>query len=149
MKDYQWVIHADADDIIVVDPTRNQSLSSFILSHKKDWLRCKAYEVLHRKDELDIDWSKPLLRQRKDWIRVSNLDKTALVRKDHGRWVQGNHYVNGWKGQKPTDGLYLIHLHRIDYKNYRKKYLRYSGAAKMFYRSMIPLRHQGQLRSSR
>jgi hypothetical protein len=123
LKDYKWVIHVDADDILVVDPTKHD-LKSFILNQNQEWLRCEAYEVLHRKDEPAIDWFRPpILRQRKEWIRTSNLDKTCVVSKDHGKWVVGNHYVAGCKNQSPTDGLYLVHLHRIDYDNYRKKYL--------------------------
>ena len=128
LKIYKWVIHVDIDDFIVPNPEKYNDLKHYIDSNKRDYFRCTAYEILHnRLNEKSIDWNKQIIKQRTTWIRISNLDKTCIVSKrldlhGPGSWVIGNHYAYGKELENPDSDLLLIHLHRIDYDNYKKKY---------------------------
>lgn len=125
LEKYDYVINADADDFIVANPEKYKNLKELLKDRNSDWFRCKAYEVLQLKNEKKIDWSKKILKQRTQWIRVSNLDKTSVtkIRLDfNGEWTVGNHYVYKKQNESAFDDLLLIHLHRIDYDMYKEKY---------------------------
>ena len=123
LKSYECVIHVDTDDFIIALP----SLKDYIDIHKKLYFRCTAYEVLQGINEPALDWNRPVLEQRENWIRITNLDKTCIVTgslelKGPGSWVIGNHYACGSPNEVSNKSLILVHLHRIDYENYKKKY---------------------------
>lgn len=127
LKSYKWVIHADADDFIVANPDKYRDLRDFIDKNKKPYFRCKAYEIIHNRiEEEPIKWGIPILKQRKYWIRVTNLDKTSITSVSlavNGMWVLGNHYAYINENEVPDNDLILVHLHKVDYDNYKKKYL--------------------------
>ncbi len=121
LQEYDYVINVDADEIIVANPEKYKNLVNFI-EQMGDYTRCTGYEVVHRRNkELDLDWSRSILEQRKYWIRQTNVDKPAITRKMLD-WIIGKHFLRNKKNEPTNKDLVLFHLHRVDYRMYKEKY---------------------------
>ena len=131
LKEYQYVICADADEFVFVTP-KYENLKHYIETRNNDVPACTGYEIIHQKNEKDLDWDKPILNQRSYWIRLNTYDKKNIVSRAT-RWSRGLHYVYGETPaharrqnivkQIQNENLILCHLHRVDYNNCKEKYL--------------------------
>lgn len=134
LKQYQYVVYADYDEIIHYPGGFDALLSS-----NKEYYTTYGYEVVqNRKVEAAINWNNPILSQRKYWYRCPAFDKSLITRTDF-TWAMGNHSVSKQKIiQKVTgfdrrvcservenivlkpkfvEGLTLLHLHKVDYNH--------------------------------
>jgi len=108
LKTYDYVVFAEVDEFIM---HKNKPLKQAILEANLDKIRCEGYNIIQLENEKDLDWDKPLLEQRSNWSRFTQMDKT-LISKNPLEWVVGFHHA---KGETTINkGWYLIHLHTID-----------------------------------
>jgi hypothetical protein len=119
LKDYEWVLYTDMDEIVIADPRKYKDLKDFMDKSDEKQTYCEGYELYKGQDERPIDRWKPIMPQRKYWWRSVNgsYNKPALSRTP-SKWVHGFHSLEGEtadfaKGHKDT-GLYLIHMRHVD-----------------------------------
>jgi hypothetical protein len=108
---YDFVLFAEADEIVV--PDSGHDFASHVASHNA--VRCLGMEVLHL-NEPPIDWSLPLLSQRKFWANIQQFNK-PLLSKVPLNWEYGFHDSMPSYQIDPT--LTMIHLRRIDFRSCR------------------------------
>lgn len=114
----EWVLYSDIDEIIFPNPARYTSFEHYIKTMNKPYLYCYAWEVIHEQ-ERPIDWRRPLLVQRQNWVRQAAYDKPLLT-SEVLDWEEGLHNIKGHDAkdttilQRDEQDLYLVHLHRID-----------------------------------
>ena len=134
LNKYKYVLYTDIDEIIVPDPDLFTGLDSFIEQCTDDYVYCKGYEVLHRKEsEPDLDLSQPLLQQRKWWAFNLAISKPLLAKVSLD-WILGFHQLtihtnDDMVKTKIDPRLYLLHLKRIDW-NMAKDRFEYTGYSK-------------------
>jgi hypothetical protein len=121
LESYEVVIFAEADEYIVVDPSKtNLSLSEYIFEFFKDGvkntIRCTGYCVDHVITlEPPLDLSRPILAQRSRWRRTLMFDK-PLISNQPCDWHIGFHWIEGKENSHTPDrNVLLLHLHKMDY----------------------------------
>jgi hypothetical protein len=108
---YDFVLFAEADEIVV--PAASGQFAAHLARNKT--VKCVGMEVLHESSsEPDLDWSKPLLAQRRGWTRMPDFDKPLLSRAPL-TWEYGFHNCAEEAAIDPA--LVLIHLRRIDFNS--------------------------------
>lgn len=118
LKDYTWVLYCNVDEYLVTDPDKYRDLKELMSKTRKRWVNCVGYEVLQEADEPVLDYSKPILRQRKSWLKNYQMNKVILSKIELD-WEEGQHYVrglhNGFESECLQDvGLLLVHLRHAD-----------------------------------
>lgn len=115
LMSYNSVLFAEADELLITDP-RIFPNGLTGLMRANDVFRCTGYNVIHyHKDEMAFNFeTDPLLYQRKWWHRATNYDKTLISNRTL-HWHVGFHTCMA-QPVNTTDGLYLVHLHRLDYE---------------------------------
>jgi hypothetical protein len=113
VDNYDVVLCTDVDEILAPDP-RLGDLGSYIDFFNDDFVTCRGYEVIHKKDhEPPFDPTAPVLEQRSTWYANPSYSKSLLARVPM-LWHGGFHKrVDDRKNNDPN--LYMIHLHRMDY----------------------------------
>jgi len=106
-KSHDFVISPDVDEFIF--PGKYKSLREYIKKLKTDVATCTGYDVVHTKGEKHIDWNKPLLEQRKHWIKKPLLCKT-IITKTVLDWIPGRHYTFDAKREHPDIEEYLLRI---------------------------------------
>lgn len=123
LNEYEYIINPDADEFLLPDPEIYLNLKDYVDKMKKQNKkigRATGFEVLHdRHNEPQIDWDKPLLKQRKDWISVDTYNKPIILGEVRS-WSHGKHELFG---QMPSNdkNLILCHTNRIDYNFLKNK----------------------------
>jgi len=115
---YEYVLFAEADEIILPDYSKFNGLSEYINKFRKDCISCLGYEIIQMRDEMPINLNKTILSQRKFWFRRKRMDK-PLLSKIPLDWIEGFHSAANCR--ETSDDLYLVHLHRFDYQLALKK----------------------------
>lgn len=117
LKDHEWVLHADIDEFVV--PTGYANLKSFMRYSKKDQTFCEGFQVFKSQDEGTLDYTKPILQQRKYWFKDTgaSYNKPCLSRVVSD-WTIGFHKINSMEDGAVRNiqntGLILIHLKYAD-----------------------------------
>jgi len=123
LKKYDIVLFAECDEIIV--PLRTGRFEDHLVDGKPV-VKCTGFEIIHRiREEPEIDWSKPLLEQRKYGSYFPKFNKPLLSRIPL-TWSMGFHYLRNYENDEKvgTDPmLMLVHLRRIDYNTCKKKFM--------------------------
>jgi hypothetical protein len=111
---YEAVLCTDVDEIVAPEPGTG-NLGDYIERFTSDFVNCRGYEILHLKDsEPPLDFTRPILEQRMHWYFNPAYCKPLLARVPMF-WHGGLHVrVDGQTNEDPS--LYLIHLHRVDYR---------------------------------
>jgi len=109
LKDYDFVIYAEPDEIIIPVHT---DLKTYVEGLKKGIYRMQGYEVEPERDQKPIEWDKPILKQRKYWVFKRQFCKPNIA-SEPVNWVWGFH--SSRDQQTELHDVYLAHLHRIDY----------------------------------
>ena len=108
---YDWVIYSDADELVVVDPGRFQSLAEYCAHHRPDVVTAYPINMIHRlHHEVGLDPSRPILEQRHWGFAVAAMAKPLLTRVPI-RWTPGFHTSDA---PIVFDGLINFHLAHID-----------------------------------
>jgi hypothetical protein len=111
---YDVVLCTDVDEIVAPDP-RTGDLGDYIDRFESDFVNCRGYEILHMRDsEPPLDLGRPILQQRRHWYFNPAYSKPLLARVPMS-WHGGLHATTDG-GVREDPGLYLIHLHRMDYE---------------------------------
>jgi hypothetical protein len=127
LEKYDIVVFAEVDEIIAYAPNPNLLLE-MIENMESDTITCTGFEPVHNIIEepvYTLEGRNYLLEDRSLGIYHSGYNKT-LISKVVCNWDLGFHAILNDKMHyvelEPTDGFYLIHLHRIDreYHNERK-----------------------------
>jgi hypothetical protein len=124
---YEVVIYTDCDEMLIPDPEKYPGgLQGFLQSNTQDYITPVGLNLVQLlNEEVALDYSKPILGQRR-WVRfVSPMCKTVTIRKPV-IYQSGFHSQNVRPSIDPN--FYLFHLKRID--------LRHSLARQAFTRSM-------------
>jgi len=128
LEKYECVLFAESDEIIY---STDLSLSTYIDAFLKDtscqYRRVTGYEVKHNVgSEPDLIGNTNILKDRNYWFRYTMYDKT-LLSKVPLTWHVGFHYIHE-PTPAPEESLFLMHLHRLDYKEMIKRHnIRLSG----------------------
>ncbi len=122
LEKYEYVIPTDVDEIVY----HKSGLGNFINNLDKDFVKCAGYEIIHLPDKEDnYDVNKSIFSQRKYWYRSSDYyDKTLITRKPL-IWTIGLHKCHNVS--EVESDLFLIHLHRFDYKTCVERHLKWAS----------------------
>lgn len=122
LEKYEFVIPTDVDELVY----HKSGLDNFINSLEKDFVKCAGYEIIHLPDkEEDFNFDKSIFSQRKYWYRSpDHYDKTLITKKPLV-WTIGLHKCHNHT--EVEQDLYLIHLHRFDYKTCIERHLKWAA----------------------
>lgn len=116
LADYDIVIGCDVDEILVADPAVADGLAPYLST--LDVTGCVSGMGLdvacHTAHETDVDWSKPLLGQRRFAVVSDRYTKASVLAKPL-RWGSGFHRVKG-HGFTIDPNLFMFHFGSVDAK---------------------------------
>lgn len=117
---YDIVLVSDVDEIISPDPALGD-LGGYLDRFDTPFVSCTGYELMHWPDrEGPYDPSLPIMSQRHWWFANGAYNK-PIVATEPLEWIPGFHGLqNGKFSHDPN--LYLVHLHRLDYDQCRKRH---------------------------
>ena len=107
---YDWVMYADADEIVVADPARHSSLAAYCATCRDEVVTTYGLNIVHSHGEAAFDPGELVLSQR-GWVQFSGaMSKPALISRPV-RWGGGFH-----RADAPTvfNDLYTFHLRWFD-----------------------------------
>jgi len=125
MERYDFVIGGDADEYLVPDPARGESLVQFIsrvASEHPDWTNISGLGVDVGQDlscEGEIRESEPFLSQRHKAKLSTRYSKASVLLKTV-EWGRGFHRVKGYNYHIVKD-LYLFHFGCVDFARLKAK----------------------------
>jgi len=127
---YECVLFAEVDEIVAPPPERFpgglRELIQAFASGDAELVRCTGYEIVHdaRGGEPPLDWSAPILAQRRQCRRSVSYSKPLLARRPLS-WILGFHELaeGPVKLPEPSPDLLLLHLHRVDFGSCRARTL--------------------------
>jgi hypothetical protein len=128
---YECVLFAEVDEIVSPAPERVPGglgeLVRAFAAGDTEVLRCTGYEIVHdaRQGEAALDWSRPILAQRRRCRRSVSYSKPLLARRPLG-WTLGFHELvedGPVRLPEPSPDLLLLHLHRVDFESCRARAL--------------------------
>lgn len=111
LDSYDAVVRVDVDEFLVADPQSGLTLRGFIETSRLRHITARGFDLIPSRDDAPIDFSRPVLQQRKLAFALTAMNKTAITR-DRLRWGRGFHYCSS---PPALDGLILLHLKRIDF----------------------------------
>jgi Glycosyl transferase family 2 len=115
LRSYDTVLFAEADELIVPDPSRYPDLGAYIESLREPAACCTGYNVVQYPEEAPLRFDEPVLRQRRYWHPSPQWYSKRLLAKIPLSWNIGFHEEYNAAAVRPDPDLYLIHLHRVDY----------------------------------
>jgi hypothetical protein len=115
LQSYERVLFVEADEIVAPDPDGYDGLDDYIAHCTAPLVRCTGYEVVHYPDEEPkLQPGVPILAQRRYW-HASRLYCKPLLASRPVEWALGFHELVSVPDLAPDPGLFLVHLHRVDY----------------------------------
>lgn len=115
LQSYERVLFTEADEIVAADPAHYEGLDDYIARCRQPLARCTGFEVVHYpEEEPPLQWQQPVLAQRRFW-HASRLYSKPLLASTPTAWVHGFHDSTDMPDLRPDPGLFLVHLHRVDY----------------------------------
>lgn len=139
LKKYEYVIFAEADEILITLENPNHDLRQHVEDMKlngKNFDVAFSWQLQHNNIyEGDYDPTIPILQQRRTWAREMAFDKT-LISAVPLDWDIGFHdtkyrrqqdYFDGKNKIHPNKNLILLHLHHLDYQIFMKRKLNFSN----------------------
>ena len=113
LDSYEYVLYADADEIVIPNPKKYKSLKDYIKNFKKDVVSCQGYNLIQMNNEEPIDLDRPILKQRNYWQPCDKVCKPLLARVSLD-WCPGFHNAPNTT-RRVDKNLWLLHLHRMDF----------------------------------
>src|SRR5579862_277055 len=112
LRYFKTVIYTDCDELIVPDPTKSPTLEAYLSGKRYSYASPVGINVIHIVEaEPPIDFSKPLLRQRRYGQFHSHMCKPVVTRVPL-IWEAGFHACN--QRYYVDKDLYLFHIKQID-----------------------------------
>lgn len=116
LKDHEWVSFTNCDELLI-PKKKGVELKDIMKKHPGPYIKSEGYEVIQVEGEEPLDYTKPVLKQRKWWIKNRNYNKIILG-KEYMEWMPGMHKLSGMDDSDVHDikhaPLYLLHLKHID-----------------------------------
>ena len=111
LEQYDAVVHADVDELVIADPRRYRDLRAFAAATPAEVVTAVGLDVQHLVGEEEpLDPARPIGAQRR-WVRFSAaMCKPVFVRRPV-RWAPGFHRCDA---KVQTGGLFLLHLRYSD-----------------------------------
>ena len=111
LREYDAVVHTDADELVIADPRRYADLRAFAAVCEREVITAVGLDVHHLpQDEGQLDWRRAFGAQRR-WVRFSaSMCKPVFVRKVV-RWEPGFHAC---EAPTETQDLFLLHMRYSD-----------------------------------
>ena len=127
LRSHEIVGFSEVDELVMPVPAMYESLYP-ALSADQPFFRATGYCVVHHHpEEPDMDWTQPLLAQRKHWYRSERYSKICFARMP----VQFKHGFHGaWNvpaALPASAALRSIHLHQADYQTTLRRHQRNAG----------------------
>lgn len=123
LKEYEWVLYAHADEIVIPEPQKYSSIGDYIDKNNRDFVFCNGRTVLQI-DEPNLDFTKPILQQRKYWWSEWAYDKPLLARVPLN-WTVGYHTINEIYDTAVKyvcdNDLYLLHLQQANWPFFEQR----------------------------
>ena len=117
LRSYDAVLFAEVDELIVPDPRTYPDLGAYIDRLEGPAACCTGYNVVHYPDEEPpLRYNEPILRQRRYWHLSPRWYSKRVLGRIRLSWSVGFHEEYNAPGVQPDPGLFLIHLHRVDYE---------------------------------
>jgi hypothetical protein len=138
LEEYECVLFAEADEIIYcLEKPLDEMIDDFLNNTENDCVRAHGYEI-KQNNELNISHNDLIIPNRNYWYESGNYSKT-LLSKVRLNWIWGFHYPIKDKSKLWSDGnainiefinkktnkdynLFLLHLHRLDFKLMRERH---------------------------
>jgi hypothetical protein len=118
---YECVVFVESDELLYsIEKPLNEIIIDLINNPSQDYITCIGYEVIEMKGELSLTPSDEIFKNRDYWFRHLLYDKT-LISKIPLSWSRGFHHINK-KIINKSYGLYMVHLHRVDFEIMLKRH---------------------------
>lgn len=114
LQSYRMVLFTEVDEFVIPDPAQYCDLAGYVIARDRSVVRCSGYNIVHQPDELPLRFEMPILKQRRFWQRDRAYDKRLLSNVPL-TWTMGFHGELSLGDAPPDAGLFLVHLHRVDY----------------------------------
>lgn len=113
LRYHEAVIYSDVDEMIVPDPARHAGLRGFLDATRGDGapIAPTGVEIVQAADEAPIDWSRPILSQRRFARFFSRMCKPLVLRRP-AVWTAGFHGTG--ERARVAEDLFLFHLKAVD-----------------------------------
>ncbi|CAF1364170.1 unnamed protein product [Adineta steineri] len=125
-RGYKYILFCEVDEIVVPDPLKYPlGLMDYIKKAKEEVIRVNAYGLIQNTTlvqnttvELKLNLSKPIMPQRRYWVKDTAYDKPLLISKEI-HWSVGFHVCQ--ENSTQDKDLVLIHLQRMDHDFYMER----------------------------
>lgn len=120
---YDVVALALCDEFLI--PNSNyKDLNEYIEHLERPYVYCIGRAIVHDfETELPLDWERPLLEQRRYWVKEMDSYKPSITKVPF-EWIEGYHKIKGDEDRNlekfALGDLYFLHLRRIDYDHFKK-----------------------------
>ncbi|MFP6600587.1 MAG: glycosyltransferase family 2 protein [Deltaproteobacteria bacterium] len=121
LSSYEAVLFVEIDEIVATAPGSQYAglgdYAEVVLDRRHKFVRCAGFEVVHKpEEEPPLDWTQPLLKQRKWWYASEKYSKPLLSRMPLS-WRKGFHRTSNVRvrSRQIDQDLLLIHLHKLDF----------------------------------
>jgi len=122
LEKYECVVFAESDEILYsTEKPFNLVIEDLINNPNQDYITCIGYEVIEMKDECSLTPEDEIFKNRNYWFKYSNHYDKTLISKIPLNWIWGFHSVHG-KPKLFTNGVYMVHLHRVDFEMMLKRH---------------------------
>jgi hypothetical protein len=108
---YDWVIHTDADEIVLADPQHYRDLTNFCAAAEADTITAIGFDV-QQVPELEPPLAPGIpLGEQRGWVRFTSAMCKPVLTRQPLVWSPGFHCADA---PLTFSGLYLFHLHWAD-----------------------------------
>lgn len=125
LSSYQWVCFSEIDELVWFTPG---TIEDCVRKSHTYFVRTTGMNIVHKRDEeSDINWSVPVLQQRKYWYQSERYSKICLAARP-AHYGYGFHTAhNVPSALQPPPELLLLHLHQADFKTTLRRHQNNAG----------------------
>lgn len=120
IRRYDVVAIADVDEWLVPDPEVGD-LGQYLDDFDAPFANTRGREIGQHPSEHAYDPTLPIFEQRRYWFSNSIYSKPVVAREPM-HWVPGLHARSDYQTAR-DENLYLVHLHRLDHDECRRRHL--------------------------
>lgn len=128
LRSHDVVGFSEVDEMLVPNVVRYATLHELLKDSPAPFYRAIGYGVVHHHpEEPDMDWTQPVLAQRKHWYQTLRYSKICLARYRvfYSRGFHTAHNVPD--DHEPHPELFCVHLHQADFKTALRRHQRNAG----------------------
>ncbi|CAF1025959.1 unnamed protein product [Adineta steineri] len=119
-RGYKYILFCEIDEMVVPDPLKYPlGLMDYIKKAKEEVIRVNPYRIVHNNTlEPKLNLSKPIMPQRRYWVKDNGYDKPLLISKKI-HWKVGFHACQ--EDSIQDKDLVMIHLQRMVHDFYMER----------------------------